>query len=47
MYSNYPEINYILQFNKTKESYRPLTLMHPLLYVDLVKLLTNEEKWVL
>lgn len=46
MYSNYPEINYILQFNKTKESYRPLTLIHSLLYVDLVNLLTNEEKWV-
>lgn len=46
MYSNYPEINYILQFNKTKESYRPLTLIHPLLYVDLVNLLTNKEKWI-
>lgn len=44
-YSNYSEINYILQVNKTKESYRPLTLIHPLLYVDLVNLLTDKENW--
>lgn len=44
-YSNSPEINYILQVNKTKESYRPITLIHPLLYVDLVNLLTDEENW--
>lgn len=31
--------------NKTKESYRPMTLIHPLLYVDLVNLLTEKENW--
>ena len=44
-YSNYPEINYILHVNKTMESYRPLTLIHPFLYVDLVNFITSEENW--
>lgn len=44
-YSNIPDINFIFQMNKTKESYRPMTLIHPLLYVDLVNLLTEKENW--
>ena len=44
-YSTVPDINFILQMNKTKESYRPMTLIHPLLYVDLVNLLTEKENW--
>ena len=44
-YSNYSEINYILHVNKTMESYRPLTLIHPFLYVDLVNFITSEENW--
>ena len=31
--------------NKTKEVYRPMTLIYPLLYVDLVNLLTEKENW--
>lgn len=46
-YSTVPDINFILQMNKTKESYRPMTLIHPLLYVDLVNLLTKKENWAL
>ena len=44
-YSKVPDINYILQMNKTKESFRPMSLIHPLLYVDLVNLLTEENNW--
>ena len=44
-YSNYPDINYILLANKTKESYRPITLIHPILYVDLVNFITNKKNW--
>ena len=41
--SSVPDINFILQMNKTKESYSAMTLIHPLLYVDLVNLLTEKE----
>lgn len=44
-YSSYPDINYILLANKTKDSYRPITLIHPILYVDLVNFITNEKNW--
>lgn len=44
-YSNYPDINYILLANKTKESYRPITLIHPILYVDLVNFITKKKNW--
>lgn len=46
-YYKIPDINYILQMNKTKESFRPMSLIHPLLYVDLVNLLTEKENWEL
>ena len=44
-YSNIPDINFILQINKTKEFYRRMTLIQTLLYVDLVNLLTEKENW--
>ncbi|WP_025730907.1 hypothetical protein [Atopobacter phocae] len=44
-YSDCSNINYILQTNKSKESYRPLTLLHPYIYVDLVNFITKEENW--
>ena len=44
-YSNIPDINFILQMNKTKEFYKRMTLIQTLLYVDLVNLLTEKENW--
>ena len=45
-YSNFSNINYIIQTNKTVNTYRPITLIHPILYVDLVKNITEEKNWV-
>ena len=44
-YSDISDINYTIQFNKTKDTYRPNVIIHPLLYVDLVNVLTNDEHW--
>lgn len=44
-YSEIPDINYTIQINKTKNSYRPMVLIHPLLYVDYVNFLTKKENW--
>ena len=44
-YSDISDINYTIQINKTKDTYRPNVIIHPLLYVDLVNLLTNDEHW--
>lgn len=44
-YSDISDINYIIQFNKSKDAYRPNVIIHPLLYVDLVNLLTNQNHW--
>lgn len=44
-YSTYMNINYTFLKNKTKSSYRPMTLIHPLIYLDLVNLITKEENW--
>ena len=43
--SSVPNINYTFQYNKTRESYRPITLIHPFLYVDLVNTITEKENW--
>lgn len=40
------DVNYIIYGNKDgKLSYRPLQLIHPLIYVSLVKDITREENW--
>lgn len=44
-YSEFLDINYTFQYNKTSDSYRPITLIHPYLYVDLVNCITKEENW--
>lgn len=44
-YSDISDINYTIQFNKSKDAYRPNVIIHPLLYVDLVNLLTNQNHW--
>ncbi|WP_127069179.1 MULTISPECIES: RNA-directed DNA polymerase [unclassified Veillonella] len=44
-YSDISDINYVIQFNKSKDAYRPNVIIHPLLYVDLVNLLTNQDHW--
>ena len=44
-YSNFPNINFVIQTNKTVSSYRPITLIHPYLYVDLVNQITNSQNW--
>ena len=44
-YSEIPDINYTIQINKTRNSYRPMMLIHPLLYVDHVNFLTKKENW--
>ncbi|MFK4893795.1 RNA-directed DNA polymerase [Lactococcus petauri] len=44
-YSDYMGINYTFQQNKTTSTYRPLTIIHPYLYLDLVNTLTMEENW--
>lgn len=44
-YSSLSDINYIFHLNKSKESYRPIIIIHPLLYVDLVNLLTKKNNW--
>lgn len=35
-YFDFQDVNYTFQLNKTKTTYRPITLIHPYLYVDLV-----------
>jgi hypothetical protein len=44
-YPDFQDVNYTFQLNKTKTTYRPITLIHPYLYVDLVNFLTREENW--
>lgn len=45
-YYNLERINYTLITNKDgKYSWRPLTLIHPLLYADLVNVITEENSW--
>lgn len=44
-YNNYENVNYTFQLNKTKNTYRPVTLLHPYIYVDLVNFLTKEKNW--
>jgi len=44
-YSTVSGINYTLLMNKTSNSYRPLTLIHPYLYLDLVNCLTESKNW--
>ncbi len=44
-YGYIPDVNYTIQFNKSKDSFRPNVIMHPLLYVDLVNLLTDAQHW--
>jgi hypothetical protein len=38
-------VNFTFQKNKTLNTYRPLTLMHPLVYIDLVACLTRKNNW--
>lgn len=45
-YGHYPEVNYNLICNKRDlYDWRGLQLIHPLLYVDLVYLITNKSHW--
>ena len=44
-YSSFSNINYTIQLNKSKDHYRPITIIHPLLYLDLVNLITKKENW--
>lgn len=44
-YSNFSNINFVIQTNKTVSSYRPITLIHPYLYVDLVNQITESQNW--
>ena len=40
------DINYKIMFNKDgKYAWRQLQIIHPILYVDLVNLITEEENW--
>jgi RNA-directed DNA polymerase len=42
------EINHILYHGKdAKYSWRPFTILHPIYYIELVKLITEEESWKL
>lgn len=46
--SNYHErddLNYTIAMIKGEYSWRPLTMIHPLLYTDLVNYITEEENW--
>lgn len=38
-------VNFTFQKNKTLNTYRPLTLIHPLVYIDLVAYLTKKSNW--
>lgn len=44
-YSSFSNINYTIQVNKKSNTYRPITLIHPYLYMDYVNLLTKEDNW--
>ena len=44
-YSSFSNINYTIQLNKSKDHYRPITIIYPLLYLDLVNLITKKENW--
>ena len=44
-YGDIPDVNYTIQFNKSKDSFRPNVIIHPLLYVDMVNLLTDSAHW--
>lgn len=45
-YSNYPKVNYNLLCNKSDlYEWRGLQLIHPLLYVDLVNIITDSNNW--
>ena len=41
-YSSFSNINYTIQLNKSKDHYRPITIIHPLLYLNLI---TKKENW--
>lgn len=42
----YNDINHIIYINKDgKLSWRPISLLHPVLYVDLVHLITEKDNW--
>lgn len=44
--ATYTDINYIIRNSKdSKYAWRPLVIMHPAFYVDLVDFITNEENW--
>ena len=46
--NNESDINYKIMFNKDgKYAWRQLQIIHPILYVDLVNLITEEENWEL
>lgn len=46
MYKERDDLNYTLIINKDGNySWRPLVLLHPILYVDLVNCLTKEDHW--
>ena len=44
-YGDIPDVNYTIQFNKSKDSFRPNVIIHPLLYVDMVNLLADSTHW--
>jgi len=44
--SNYPNVNRVILSSKGKPyAWRPLQIIHPVLYVHLVKLMTQKENW--
>ena len=44
---DFEDVNYKLVSNKDgRYAWRPLQLIHPVLYVDLVRLITEKDKWV-
>ncbi|EAE3801983.1 RNA-directed DNA polymerase, partial [Listeria monocytogenes serotype 1/2b] len=45
VYSNFPNVNFLIQTNKTISTYRPITLLHPYIYVDYVNFLTEIKIW--
>lgn len=45
-YVDFQDVNYTFQLNKTKTTYRPITLIHHYLYVDLVNFLTKDDNWM-
>lgn len=44
--SNFQDVNYVILSNKDGSfGWRPLQLIHPVLYIDLVNLITEEKAW--